>query len=110
MAMAFAYFSSVVIYRSCKRTFFQLTFPLAKPHRAAVLADIDKVAKLEDDRKRRFFVKLGRVRIAQIANITRKLDARGLHSEADTKVRSSRSTRISNGSEHPRDAAFAKAA
>src|SRR5436190_5239855 len=52
-----------IIYTPGERTFFQRTLPVAQTHRAAVFADIDEIAKFENNWKRRFFVKLGRIGI-----------------------------------------------
>ena len=67
MAMAFADLLGAVINVAGKRTFLQFARPFAEPHRAAEFFDIDEIAQLEDHRKRRFLVKLGRVGIAQTA-------------------------------------------
>ena len=55
-------------------------------------------------------VELSRIRIFQIANVAREFDARGLHSEANAKVRRARFARVGNRANHSFDAALAKAA
>ncbi len=92
-----------------KRVLLKVTCPFTESHGAAVLFDIDQVAKFEDHGKWCLFVELGRISITQAANVSSKFDARGLHSEADPEIRRSRFSGILDRPEHSRDTSFPKA-
>src|SRR5918911_4681595 len=110
MAMPLAYLLSAVIDFMCERIFSQLARPSTKTHRAPQFLNVHQVAQLEDDGIGRVRVKLCRVRVLQAADVARVLDAGRLHSQTDSEVGRSRSSRVVDRLNHPRDAALAEAA
>src|SRR6267142_3809396 len=93
-----------------QRTRRKIARPGAQPHCSAKLIDIYQIAKLEDHRIRTLPIKFSGVSILKPANISRKLNASCLHSEADAKVGRATLTGISYGANHSGYATFTKSA
>src|SRR5581483_4032744 len=100
MAMAFADLAFTSVHFARERAFSQTTHPRAEAHRPAHLFDVHQIAQLKDDRVRRLDVEFGRVGFFQVACVARKLDARGLHPKANSKVRRARSAGLRDRANH----------
>src|SRR5688572_26059424 len=93
-----------------QRAWRQTASPRAETHRTAEFFYVHQIAQFKNDRMRCFEIKLGRVRIFQLARVARKLDTRGLHAEADTEIWRTRLAGVVNRANHAGDAAFGESA
>src|SRR5436190_17179823 len=87
MPVTFADLFGTMVHVTHNGTILQITIPRPKSHRAAKLVHAYQVTQFENDRERRFFVKLCRIGVTQSAHVAGEFDARRLHSKANTKVR-----------------------
>src|SRR5947209_15852356 len=88
----------------------ELAFPSAETHGSSQLIDALQFAELVDDAMGRARIKFARVGILESANIARKLNAGGLHSQANSEVRNVFLARVPDCIQHSINSAFAKAA
>src|SRR5579884_964706 len=107
MAMALADFCRTVSFVR-QRIGLQNAGPRAQAHRAAHLLYPNQFTQLVDDAVRRGRIEFAGVGLGQTAHIARKLNACGLHAQADSEIRHLVFARIADGVQHTFDPAFAK--
>ena len=110
MPVALADLGSSAISLGGQRIFLQNASPGAQAHGAAHLFHAQQLAQLIDDAVRTGGVKLARIGVLEAADVAGKLDAGGLHAQANSKVRNLLLAGIADGVQHALDAALAKAA
>src|SRR6266404_36454 len=93
-----------------QRTRLNAAWICAQSHRPAHSFDTDQVTKLEDHRVGRIIVKLGRVRALESADVSRELDRRALHAQADSEVGRQLATSVVDGAQHSGNASLAESA
>src|SRR6516162_5973176 len=93
-----------------ERTALEAAGPGAESHGSAQLFDPAQFAQFVNDAMRRRWIELAGVRLLQSTDIARKLNARGLHSKADTEIRNLVFARILNALQHAFDAALTESA
>src|SRR6267143_7135848 len=108
VAMALAHLRRVVGLRDT-RTRTEPAGIVTEPHRAAHLLDAFLRAHQRDHRVFAFGGELARVRVGDLADVTRELDDRGLETEADPDERQLVLARPADRLEHPFHAAHAEA-
>src|SRR5262245_22546287 len=81
--------------------------PGAESHCSTQFFDTDEIAQFKNDRMRRLEIKLGRISVFQLTNVTRILDTGSLHSQTNTEKRRACLARVVNRANHSRNAAFA---
>src|SRR5450631_4163355 len=102
MAMALADLSSPIrLIR--QRALLQLAFPCAQSHRTAQFFHATQLTQLINYAVRCGRIELARVRLLEAANIARELDARGLHAQANSKVRNHILAGVLNALQHAFD-------
>src|SRR3954452_17030632 len=100
----------VAVDAMCQRVGLDLASPRTQAHGAAELVDAAQLAQLIDDAVRGGLVELAGIRAFEHAHVSRKLDARRLHAEADPEVRNLLFARVADRVQHAFDAALAEAA
>src|SRR5580698_4221830 len=78
----------------------------AQAHGAAQLVHAFQLAQLVNHAVGRRGIELRRIGMLQPADVARKLDNHGLHSETDSEIRNFAFARIANGGDHTLDAAL----
>src|SRR6476660_4025273 len=92
-----------------QRAGLELARVCAKSHRSSHRLDTDQITQLENNRMRSVIVEFGRVCPFKAANISRKLDSRALHTEANPEIGRLLTPRVADGPQHPGNAALTKA-
>src|ERR1700686_1155688 len=97
--VAFADLSLPVnLMRQCPRL--DLARPRAQTHGSTKFLDTAQLTQLINNPMRGRWIELAGIGFCQSANIARKFNARGLHSQADAEVRNLLFTRITNRLQH----------
>src|ERR1041385_4050812 len=89
---------------------FDLASPCAQSHGTAQLFHAAQFAKLVDDTMRRCWIEFAGIRFGQSRDVARKLDASGLHSQADAEIRDLLLASVADGLQHAFDTAFGEPA
>src|SRR5215472_979406 len=92
----------------CLAIGFQLAGPRTQAHGAAQFVDASQLAQFIDDAMRRSLVKFAGIGFVQTADVAGKLNARGLHAQANAEVGNLLLTRVADAVEHAFNPALAE--